>query len=70
MASSLRDLYNSIAEGNFPTWTMHIQVMTFEQAETWEFNPFDLTKVLLKPLKIANKNLFFYLRFGHTVSTP
>ena len=24
---------------------MFIQVMTFEQAETWEFNPFDLTKV-------------------------
>ena len=49
MFSSLRDLYNSIAEGNFPTWTMHIQVMTFEQAETWEFNPFNLTKVLLEP---------------------
>ena len=41
----LRDLYNAISEGNFPTWTMYIQVMTFEQAETWEFNPFDLTKV-------------------------
>ena len=24
---------------------MYIQVMTFEQAESWEFNPFDLTKV-------------------------
>ena len=44
-----RDLYNSIAEGNFPTWTMYIQVMTFEEAETWEFNPFDLTKVILAP---------------------
>jgi len=42
---AIRDLYNAIAEGNFPTWTMYIQVMTFEQAETWEFNPFDLTKV-------------------------
>merc|ERR1712179_448849 len=42
---AIRDLYNSIADGNFPTWTMYIQVMTFEQAETWEFNPFDLTKV-------------------------
>ena len=42
---AIRDLFNSIANGNFPTWTMHIQVMTFEQAEAWEFNPFDLTKV-------------------------
>ncbi|TRY73797.1 hypothetical protein TCAL_02199 [Tigriopus californicus] len=42
---SIRDLYNSIAEGNHPSWTMHIQVMTFEQAEKFKFNPFDLTKV-------------------------
>jgi catalase len=40
-----RDLYNAIAEGNFPTWTAKLQVMTFEQAERWTFNPFDLTKV-------------------------
>jgi len=42
---AIRDLYNAIAEGNFPTWNMSIQVMTFQQAENWEFNPFDLTKV-------------------------
>merc|ERR1712212_1144330 len=42
---AIRDLYNSISNGNFPTWTMYIQVMTFEEAENWEFNPFDLTKV-------------------------
>lgn len=42
---SIRDLYNNIAEGKFPTWTMYIQVMTFDQAEKFEFNPFDLTKV-------------------------
>jgi len=42
---AIRDLYNAIAEGNFPTWTMYIQVMTFQQAESWTFNPFDLTKV-------------------------
>lgn len=42
---SIRDLYNSIAKGNFPSWTMHIQVMTLEQAEKWKLNPFDLTKV-------------------------
>ncbi|KAK7107708.1 hypothetical protein V1264_015585 [Littorina saxatilis] len=40
-----RDLYNAIADGNFPTWTMYIQVMTFEEAEKFRWNPFDLTKV-------------------------
>lgn len=42
---AIRDLFNAIAEGNYPSYTMSIQVMTFEQAEKWEFNPFDLTKV-------------------------
>jgi len=42
---ALRDLYNAIADGNYPTWTLYIQVMTFEEAENWKFNPFDLTKV-------------------------
>jgi len=42
---AIRDLYNAIAAGDHPTWTMYIQVMTFQQAEQWYFNPFDLTKV-------------------------
>ncbi len=42
---SIRDLYNAISNGNFPSWTFYIQVMTFEQAENWQWNPFDLTKV-------------------------
>ncbi|KAL7640913.1 UNVERIFIED_CONTAM: hypothetical protein RMT77_008050 [Armadillidium vulgare] len=42
---SIRDLYNAIASGNFPSWTFYIQVMTYDQAENWEFNPFDVTKV-------------------------
>jgi len=42
---AIRDLYNAIANGNYPTWTLYIQVMTFEEAENWKFNPFDLTKV-------------------------
>ena len=28
-----------------PSWTMHIQVMTFAEAEKFRWNPFDLTKV-------------------------
>lgn len=41
----LRDLFNAIATGNYPSWTFYIQVMTFSQAETFPFNPFDVTKV-------------------------
>jgi catalase len=40
-----RDLYNAIAGGDPPSWTLYIQVMTFAEAETAPFNPFDVTKV-------------------------
>lgn len=43
--SSQRDLYESIEKGDFPRWTMFIQVMSEEQARTWGKNPFDLTKI-------------------------
>lgn len=42
---AIRDLYNAIALNNYPSWTFYIQVMTFEQAETYRWNPFDITKV-------------------------
>nr|UYK33006.1 superoxide dismutase/catalase fusion protein [synthetic construct] len=41
----IRDLFNAIATGKDPSWTFYIQVMTFNQAETFPFNPFDLTRV-------------------------
>ena len=41
-----RDLYNAIARRQFPSWTFYIQVMTFEQAERFRWNPFDVTKVI------------------------
>lgn len=40
-----RDLFESIADGNYPSWTMHVQVMPFDDAKDYRFNPFDLTKV-------------------------
>lgn len=43
---AIGDLFNAIANGNYPSWTFYIQVMTFEQAEKFQFNPFDLTKVM------------------------
>ena len=42
---ALRDLYNAIARGEFPSWTLSIQIMTFEQAESFPWNPFDMTKI-------------------------
>lgn len=50
---SIRDLFNSIGNGNFPSWNMFIQVMTFKQAENLRFNPFDVTKVGILMLLIA-----------------
>lgn len=43
--STQEDLYTSIEAGNFPKWTMHVQVMSEEQAKHTTYNPFDLTKV-------------------------
>jgi len=42
---AIRDLYDAITREDFPSWTLNIQVMTFEQAEEFEYNPFDVTKV-------------------------
>lgn len=43
--SHQRDLYEAIERGDFPRWTLYIQVMSEEQAKKMPFNPFDLTKV-------------------------
>lgn len=42
---SIRDLFNAIAKGDFPSWNMFLQIMPFEEAEKVKFNPFDVTKV-------------------------
>jgi catalase len=41
----LRDLRAAIASGDQPSWTVQVQVMPFEAAADYRFNPFDLTKV-------------------------
>ncbi|MEN2468204.1 catalase [Ornithinibacillus sp. FSL M8-0202] len=46
--SHQRDLFESIEKGDFPKWTLYIQVMTEEQAKQVPYNPFDLTKVWYK----------------------
>ena len=46
--SNQRDLYYGIEKGDFPRWTMFVQIMTEEQATKLPYNPFDLTKVWYK----------------------
>ncbi|MGC9362308.1 MAG: catalase [Candidatus Syntrophosphaera sp.] len=46
--SHQRDLYAAIEKGDYPRWTMHIQVMTEEEAQELPYNPFDVTKVWTK----------------------
>ncbi len=43
--SHQRDLYESIESGDFPCWTMFVQIMPEKEAATCPYNPFDLTKV-------------------------
>jgi catalase len=40
-----RDLYESIKKGDFPSWTLMMQIMPLDAAKTYRYNPFDLTKV-------------------------
>lgn len=42
---AIQDLYDAIATCDFPTWTMYIQVMSFETASSSSFDPFDVTKI-------------------------
>lgn len=40
-----RDLFDTIKRGDFPSWTLQVQIMPFKEAATYRLNPFDLTKV-------------------------
>ena len=40
-----RDLFDAIERGEFPRWTLFIQVMPEDDALTYRFHPFDVTKV-------------------------
>jgi len=43
--SSQRDMVVAITDGNFPRWTVNVQIMPEADANTYHINPFDLTKV-------------------------
>jgi catalase len=40
-----RDLWEAIAGGHAPEWRLEVQIMPFEDAASYRFNPFDVTKV-------------------------
>ncbi len=39
-----RDLFESLEQGQHPKWDLYWQIMPFEEAKTYRYNPFDLTK--------------------------
>jgi catalase len=43
--SHQRDLREAIERGEYPSWTVQVQIMPVAEAATYRFNPFDLTKV-------------------------
>lgn len=40
-----RQLFDAIEHGDYPRWTFYVQVMPEAEAETYQWNPFDLTKI-------------------------
>ncbi|OCT12333.1 catalase [Paenibacillus pectinilyticus] len=39
------DLFEAIKKGDFPAWKLCVQIMPLEDANTYRFDPFDVTKV-------------------------
>jgi catalase len=39
------ELYGTIERGDFPKWTLYVQIMPEDEADKTPYNPFDLTKV-------------------------
>jgi catalase len=40
-----QDLVDAINDGDYPSWTVKVQIMTEQEAKEAQLNPFDLTKV-------------------------
>lgn len=41
---STQDLFDAIERGEYPSWSVYVQMMTPEQAKTYKVDPFDVTK--------------------------
>ncbi|MEM7020477.1 MAG: catalase [Pseudomonadota bacterium] len=53
-----QDLVEAIDRGEFPSWTVKVQILTEDKARNLPFNPFDLTKVWphdIAPLQTIGK---------------
>jgi len=52
-----RDLSEAIKRGDYPSWTLQVQIMPPEEAEDYRFDPFDVTKVWphgdYKPIEVG-----------------
>jgi catalase len=40
-----RDLHDSIENGDYPVWDVLVQLMPYDEAKDYRFNPFDITKI-------------------------
>ena len=40
------DLYDNIKKGNYPSWDLCVQILTPEQAKSYRYNIFDVTKII------------------------
>ncbi len=52
------DLLQAIERGDYPSWTLKVQIMPAAEAKTYRLNPFDLTKVWPHgdyPLQVVGK---------------
>lgn len=60
-----KDLYDSIASGNFPEWKLYIQTIDPDHEDNFDFDPLDVTKIWpedvvpLQPVgrMVLNKNI-------------
>ena len=43
--SNTRDLFNAIKRGDYPSWTVYVQVLDPKDVANFRWNIFDLTKV-------------------------
>jgi len=52
-----RDLYEAIARGDYPSWTLEMQILTPEQAKDFRWDILDITKVWphgeVPPIKVG-----------------
>ncbi|WP_409271030.1 catalase KatA [Neobacillus sp. SCS-31] len=41
----IEDLHNAIENGDYPAWRLYVQIMPLADADTYRWDPFDVTKV-------------------------